>query len=312
MNGTVEPTTAAPAARAAATAYKERAESAAPSVFDFKNYREYLAAWFEWRKEVQSNYSGALFAKKAGLASHTLLGMVIRGQRNLSYSTMRAFARALALKSRELKYFEHLVFFNQAKTAEDKSFHLEQLRASGGTRGELVTKFADYADYLSHWYIVAIREMIHLADFDRTPEWIAKRLKGKITPKQAEAALQTLLRLKLIEEDPQTRRLNVLSPSLDIEPGVVDFAVRNFHKEYLERTREAIDHEPIDERELSSFTLCVSDAQLELLKTRIRDFRKQLNQEFFGNGKDTRSHVVAINTQALILTQIEREKESKK
>ena len=37
----------------------------------------------------------SIFAKKAGFNSHTLLGMVIRGQRNLSATSIRAFCRAL-------------------------------------------------------------------------------------------------------------------------------------------------------------------------------------------------------------------------
>src|ERR1700733_10894550 len=53
-----------------------------PSILEFQDYRKFLASWLECRKRMQSEYSGAMFAKKAGLASHTLLGMVIRGQRN--------------------------------------------------------------------------------------------------------------------------------------------------------------------------------------------------------------------------------------
>ena len=72
-----------------------------PDVYAFQDFRAYLTAWFQWKKQVQPHYSGAIFAKKAGFNSHTLLGMVIRGQRNLSATSIRAFCRALGLKGKE-------------------------------------------------------------------------------------------------------------------------------------------------------------------------------------------------------------------
>ena len=62
-----------------------------PDVYAFQDFRVYLATWFQWKKQVQPHYSGAIFAKKAGFNSHTLLGMVIRGQRNLSATSIRVF-----------------------------------------------------------------------------------------------------------------------------------------------------------------------------------------------------------------------------
>src|SRR4051812_43188688 len=70
------------------------ATTQAPIVFDYKDYRVFLSDWFRFRKTLQPQYSGALFAKKAGLNSHTILGMVMRGERNLSASSIRAFCRA--------------------------------------------------------------------------------------------------------------------------------------------------------------------------------------------------------------------------
>ncbi len=278
------------------------------SVFEFKDYRKFLAAWLEWKKKTNTQYSGSLFAKKAGLSSHTLLGMVIRGERNLSYSSIRAFSRVLNLKGREQMYFEKLVYFNQSKNSEDKADYLEQLaHLSIGNGTNALARIKDHATYLSHWYNVAIREMISLKNFNPDPEWISLKLKRKITKKQAEQALEILQRLDLIQKNPQTGKFEVLNPAIDIEPGTVDFAIRNFHKDYLERIKESIDGESIEERELSSVTVSISEQQIPKLIEKAKEFRKKLLEEFAFNQQDA-THVVALNMQALILTTEEKRK----
>jgi uncharacterized protein (TIGR02147 family) len=278
-----------------------------PELLGALNYREYLARWFASRKRLQPQYSGAIFAKKAGINSHTLLGMVIRGDRNLSADTTRAFVRALGLRGREALYFEKLVLFNQSKNSEDRAFYFDQLCSIGSTSSrKILTQIQDHASYLSHWYNVAIRELVAIDGFQADPAWIAKALKNKITPKQAHEAWELLLRLGMVEPV-KGGRYRIVSPSIDIDPGTVDFAIRNFHREYLDLARDAIDGESIEGRQLSSMTFALSDADCELLKERIKEFRKALNTEF-PTSEAPRTRVVAVNLQALILTENKGEK----
>lgn len=276
----------------------------APSLFSCLDYREFLSEWFSARKKLQPGYSGALFAKKAGIGSHTLLGMVIRGERNLSPATTRAFIRALGLKGRDALYFEKLVLFNQSKNSDDRAYYFEQLSSmTDGRAGEnkLITQIQNHAAYLSHWYVVAIRELVALEDFVADPEWISKKLKKKVTRKQAEEAWKLLLDLGMVEPA-ENGRHRIAHPSIDIDPGLIDFAIRNYHKEYLNRARDAIDGEPLEERELSSMTLSLSEEDVVLLRERIKEFRKKLNAEF-PVSRAPRTKVVAVNLQALILTE---------
>jgi uncharacterized protein (TIGR02147 family) len=273
----------------------------APDLCSSLNYRTYLAEWFAARKKLQPGYSGAIFAKRARLQSHTLLGMVIRGERNLSPDSIRGFIRALGLKRREALYFEKLVLFNQAKDSEDRAYYFEQLCSlSQGTSRNLITQIQNHAAYLSHWYIAAIREMVALEDFRADAEWISKKLKKKISKKEAQEAWDLLLKIGMVKEE--DGKYVIVQPDIDLDPGTIDFAIRNYHKEYLDRAKDAIDGEPIDERELSSLTLSVSDEDLVLLRERIKEFRKKLNTEF-PVSQSPRRRVVAVNLQALVLTE---------
>lgn len=271
-----------------------------PRVFEYRDYRSYLKDWFLARKA--KGYSGAMFAKRAGLASHTLLGMIIRGERNLGYTTIRSFAKALDLKARETLYFEKLVLFNQAKTSEERTEYFNQLVHLSQGQGELA-KVEGYANYLAHWSTVVIRELVLLEDFQEDFEWMSEKLKRHISKKQAETSWQILKELNLVEQDPQGK-WRQSSPSLDIDPGSADFAVRNYHKQYLDLAKDFVDSEPIEERELNSLTLGTDKEQLAKLKEEISEFRKDLNLRYSKEKNSDRpaEEVITLNIQLLKLT----------
>jgi len=280
----------------------------APRIFCYDDYREYLSDWFSHKKTESQNYSGALFAKHAGLAAHTLLGMVIRGERNLGNETVMGFSRALELSPREALFFEKLVFFNQARGPEDKAFYLSQLTTlAQGDGKKLFTKINNHASYLSRWYVVALRELVNTAGFKPDANWIAARLKNKITRKQAADAWRILCELQMVEPDPSAAgKWLVKHPALDIDPGHVDFAIRTFHKDFMQRTRDAIDNEPLEDRELSSLTMSLPEEDLPALRMAIKDFRRNLNMMFPQTHDAPRTHVVALNAQLLILTNVNK------
>lgn len=284
-----------------------------PKVFDYKDYRVFLRDWFQQKKGVQPSFSGALFAKKAGLNSHSLLSMVIRGERNLSPATIRNFSRALEFQNRESQYFEKLVLFCQSKNSDDKSYYLHQLQSLAQGQGKVMfDKIQNHASYLSHWYVVAIRELVATPDFKPDPDWMSVRLKRKITRKQAEEAWNILIELKMVTEDPVSHKFKIAHPKLEIDPGSVDFAIRHFHKSYLERAKESIDGEKLEERELSSHTVAIGTEDLNRLKEKVKEFRKQLNLEFPADDS-SRGQVVAVNMQVLVLTQsTQNQKERRK
>ena len=274
-----------------------------PRVADYNNYRTFLSDWFAWKKGRNPAYSGATFARQAGLGAHTLLGMAIRGQRNLGSDTIRAFSRALSLKGREAVIFEKLVLFNQSSKPEDKAFYLEQLHSvSQGSGRVLIGRIRNHAEYLSHWYIVALRELVSTRGFRPDADWIVKRFKNRITRKQAQEAWDILQSLGMVEAD-ESGRFRVVNPSSDLDPGHVDFAIRAYHRDQLERTRIAIDEESLDERLLSSLTMSVRESDLPLLREKINEFRKSLNISNGGENAGERDHVVALNVQMMVLTE---------
>jgi uncharacterized protein (TIGR02147 family) len=251
-----------------------------PEVHAFQDFRIYLAAWFQWKKKMQPHYSGAIFAKKAGFNSHTLLGMVIRGQRNLSATTIRAFCRALGLKGKEATYFEKLVLFNQARNQDDQAYFFEQLVQVSKSQGKVPLVWThNCASYLSHWYVVVIREMVVLKGFSPDPEWIVAKLKKRITRKQAEEAWTLLQALGMVSYSP-TGGWQIMHPVLEIDTVAVPGTLRKFNQECLDLSKVAVAEASAASHEVTTLTLAIDRKDLRKLMDRIYEFRQQINAEF--------------------------------
>lgn len=71
------------------------------SIFDYSDYRQYLADCYLNKKASNPSYSHRVFAKQAGLSSPSHLLMIIKGTRNLSLKTIPKFAEGLKLSTKK-------------------------------------------------------------------------------------------------------------------------------------------------------------------------------------------------------------------
>jgi uncharacterized protein (TIGR02147 family) len=131
------------------------------------------------------------------------------------------------------------------------------------------------AEYHSHWFLPAIRELVRRPDFSSDPKWIAKQLQPAISAAQAKRALELLCKLGLLEPGSDGRLVQT-SEIITTGPGPLGHHIFNYHHMMLERAGEALDSLPREERDVSCLTLCVSQAKLEELKERVRAFRQEL------------------------------------
>lgn len=168
-------------------------------VFRYRDYREFLSAFYQTRKG--SGYSYRSFAKAAGVGAPNYLKLVIEGKRNLSPTMATRFAAACRLAGDAAEYFSLLVAFNQAKDDRQRNELHEQLTRFARFRASQRLDLAE-KDYHSSWFIPAIRELVACPGFSEDCTWIASVLVPRINEKQAKRALEVLLRLGLIERDP--------------------------------------------------------------------------------------------------------------
>lgn len=241
-------------------------------VFKYRDYREFLAAFYAHKKPAGLSYRS--FARSAGLGAPNYLKLVIDGKRNLSSSMAQRFAAACKLNAEATEYFKLLVAFNQASNDEERNaLHVQMTRFArfrSTQRLDLAEK-----EYYSSWYIPVVRELIACSGFVDEPAWIASNLMPPISEKEAQRALEVLMSLGLVERD---ERGLLVQSSRAVTTGVQasGLYIRNYHAEAMQRAVSAMQNVPAEERYISALTLSASASTLADVRRRVIEFRQEL------------------------------------
>lgn len=244
------------------------------SVFEYKDYRKFINDWYHHHKELNSSFSYRSFSKHAGFNSSNFFMLVMQGKRNLTESSIKNMMKGLRLNKQEQEFFRNLVFFNQAKTHEDKDFYYKKLLQSKKYRQIKPIERERY-EYYSNWYHPVVRELVVSSDFDGTPEWIAQRITPSITPAQAAKSIDLLENLGFIESS-GIGKWKQASTIVSTGPQISSVVVHNYHKELLDLSKEVMDRISMKDRDVSALTLGVKRERIAEIIEKIREFRKEI------------------------------------
>ncbi len=269
------------------------------SVFEFTDYREYLKAYYQFQKRKNPAFSYRYFALRAKINSSGFYKNVIDGKRSLGRSLIVKFSEALKLRKKEADYFENMVYFNEAKTVEERRIYFERMMSLRKIDAFQVQ--SSQFEFYSKWYYSAIREMIGFIRFKDDFAALARSLEPSIRPDQAEKAIRVLEDLQFICKDEKgiyRRTQNLVTTG----PEVESLNVANYQIACMDLAKEAIDRHDPELRDLSTLTLSLSPEAFSVFKEEIISFRKRLlglEQKFLK--ADT---VYQLNTQFFPLTKV--------
>jgi uncharacterized protein (TIGR02147 family) len=250
------------------------ASEATAGVYGYLDYRAFLRDYYASKKASSRGFSYRSFSKRAGVSSPNYLKLVIEGKRSLSPKMAERFGQACGLDAEAIRYFSHLVGFNQAKTSVERAQYYDKLTAFQRYQQAHKLELA-HAAYYSEWFMPAIRELVALPQFREDPEWIADQLIPRISPVQAQRALDTLVQLKLVGRN-AAGRLEQSDVLLSTGAETQGLHIVAFHRAMTQRAMEAIDLVPKPERDISSLTLLLGRGGLRLLKERVQQLRREL------------------------------------
>ena len=270
-----------------------------PDIFSFLDYRAFLRAYYDAAKANVKGFSYRSFAADAGLSSQSFLRDVIRGDKNIGGS-LDAIAAAIGLDRAGHDFFGLLVAFDQASGRAARNELFEQIAAT--KRFQQARRIdAGMYQYLSKWYVPAIRELAAHAEFRDDPAWIARTLRPEISVKQASDALAVLLDLGFFVRG--DAGLEVADPTVTTGHEVSALGVENYHHEMLRLAGESIARFPAEHRDLAAMTVCVSPRDLPEIKKRIHAFREQVLR--YADDRPNGTVIVQFNSQLFPLTKVE-------
>jgi len=269
-----------------------------PSIFEYSDYRAFLKAMFQYRKETTPGYSHRYFARMAGFASPNFLKLVIDAKRSLTSTSISQVAKGFKLKKPEREFFENLVYMNQAEDLAEKDHYYRKM-ITLSPRGSIKKIDQAQYDYFSRWYLPVIRELSVFGDRSQTAEQIAGRLNPPVRIKEVENALDRLMQLGLIRKDAQGR-WEQTSALLSTGPEVKSVLIANFHREMIRLADTAIERFPAEKRDITALTLSIGKDRLPELKEKITEFRQEILKSFAGDTEP--DQVIQINIQVFPVT----------
>jgi uncharacterized protein (TIGR02147 family) len=248
------------------------------SVFNYTDYRRYLADYYAFQKKDNPTFSYRFFARKARISSSGFYKEVIDGKRSLSRSLILRFSTAIRHNKKEAEYFENMVYFTEAMSVEERVLYFKKMMASYESKAYRL--LGDQYEYFSRWYYVVIRELLACIRFKDDYQGLARMLNPPIRPDQAKKALRVLEKLKLVEKDREgyySRSSPVVTTGFPSEDERVNMLnVINYQKTVLRMADQAYDRHPLKKMDMSTLTLSVSEDTYRAMKEEIASFRKRL------------------------------------
>jgi len=239
-------------------------------IFTYLDYRGFCRDFYHWKKKTDSRFSFRSFAREAQVAG-SYLKHIMDGARNLSPEMCHKFGLGMGLDAKEIDYFETLVRFNQAISIEEKAVYLDRLRRKK-SRALKPMGMADAVHLLSHWYVVAIKEIIVTLNSDNA-SLIQRVLRKKIPESLVDRTIQELKDLGWIFLS--NGRWSSQVSQIQFPDEVKSYVVRSFHRQMLELAVEGLEDE-LSTREYGAAVFTFPKSEFLKLKEKIKDLQLEL------------------------------------
>jgi uncharacterized protein (TIGR02147 family) len=250
------------------------------NVFHYSDYRLYLKDYYENKKSSNPGFSYRLLSAKAKINSSSYFKLIMDGKRNLSKSSLLKAQVAFDLNGAEAEYFENLVFFNQAKSVDEKNHFFDRLvTVRKKSQASVIPK--DKFDFFSEWYHPVIRELVVQ---DYVQEWVKLKdykslsflLVPRVTPEQLKCSIDLMLELGFLKKVKD--RLEQTEPTLQSGVGINGIQLINYQIKNLKLATMAFDSFNSSQRMHASTIFGISKETYALFIKKSRVFRQQLQE----------------------------------
>jgi len=270
-------------------------------IWDYGDYRAFLKAVLDDWKVTRKQFSLRWFADRAGFSSHSFVGLVIAGKRNLGPDGAEKVARILKLKGPSLDYFKTLVHHNQAETAKEREETLEAMKKARAAR-DAKKLGKEHWRYYDRWETPVVRELATWTKDGLEPAKLGEMLTPPLKADRVRESLDLLLELGLLRRDGERWIADDAVVSAADIPGQV---LREARTQYLLRAIEASEKLPPTERHASWSILSTSRKSFDEISRLLDEARQRCLAEAIADPDVDGVYVVSL--QAFPVARIPRE-----
>ena len=275
------------------------------SVFEYRNYREYIRDFYESRKRC-SAFTWREFAKLAGFSSSGFLKLVCDGKTRLSKVAVEKVVPALGLFGAQAEYFRLMVAFCDSARPEVRNSSFEKMMKIAQENRVEFLEAKSFA-YFSSWANPVLRELAPIMP-GATPLEMGHTLVPAISAAEARESLELQESLGLLAKD-ECGNYHQTSEGVSSTREVVSATVVNMQKQYAQLAAEALERYSREYRHVSGLTMGLDREAYERLAAELDAFRKKV-AEIVSNVKSY-DRVYRMNLQLFPLSKQVGEKNEK-
>ncbi|MGE0172848.1 MAG: TIGR02147 family protein [Oligoflexales bacterium] len=263
------------------------------SVFEFDDYRKYLAAIID--QLIATGQSYRAIAKSFHIKSPNYLQQVLAHQRNLTPEIAGRMSKWIGMTAKEEKFFVCLVKLAHPQV-KSKDSVLIQMRALATENQKKKVKDDSIHRY---WINGLILELALIKGFALTPSSIREKIGHIASEKEVKESLDYLVAKKFLlpSEEPNVyKQGDLVFESLD---DVRRIDLQRSHLRYLDIAKHKI-NDDLDHREYRGLTIAIQKSDMPKIKAKLREFYKELRLEL--EGTENPDKIVRLQTCLFELT----------
>jgi uncharacterized protein (TIGR02147 family) len=238
-----------------------------------KGYRTYFRELLASRCAQNPAYSLRAFAKNLDIAP-SFLSALMNGKKSLSQEKALSLTYKLGLEGRERDFFLKLVEYESHDNPVLKD-RISQDLQSLNFQWESQDLSLEFFKIISDWPHVAILEALNLSDFQSTPAELAELLGISIF--EVNSFIDRLKRCELIEETEEGTFRKTRSNNR-VESSIPNAALRNFHRQMLQKALESLERQSPQEKIVASETFAVDVDKLTELNDLTEEYLTKVNR----------------------------------
>jgi len=241
-------------------------------LFEYFDYQKYLLDFYQEKKRDNAFISYRYLGYHMHIDPGYLV-KIVQGKEHLAERSIAAVCSFLKLSERETLYFELLVRYSKAKTKSDIKLYFEKLMALRDSRTSPLQEF-QYSFY-QKWYHSAIHALLSIYNFNGSFKKLASMLTPAITARQAQESIHLLEKIGMIEHG----KNGTYRPTEAFVTGNEKWhgaAIRDFQKETMKLSSEALDLHGKELRDISTITAALSVKDIPEIRERIRHLRQSI------------------------------------
>lgn len=249
------------------------------SIKKYLDYRAFILENFKQAQKKNSRWTYGSFSKSLGLKDTSSLTKILRGTRNPGNEFIEKLIQYYSFTPDEAQHFKDLIQLQKVK--KNPKIAAILLERMGKEHPYETLKDLDDQSFslIANWYCFAIREMVKLDEFFEDPKWISSQLLFKVTPTEANRAIESLIRVGLLARNKEGV-LMVSEGRFQTANDISSEAIKLYHESMLDNAKLALRKIDVKEREFTASTFSMHASRVPEAKEMIREMRQRFCKIF--------------------------------